>query len=71
MDAIYGQLPGGEGVLEKGKRLLEEGDEAEAEAVVFQLPLQPHGEDLWLHLAIDQKLRKKKADKGKEGQIVP
>ena len=52
-------------MLEKGKRLLEEGDEAEPGVGGVELLPQPHHEDLWLHLAIDQKLRKKKLIKGR------
>ena len=55
VDAIYGQLPGGERVLEVGQRLLEEGDEAGLGRGV-ELPLQPRGEHLRLHPAVYQTL---------------
>ena len=54
-DALDGELPGGEAVLEVGQRLLEEGDEAGLRRGV-QLPLQPRGEHLGLHPPVYQTL---------------
>ena len=54
-DALDGELPGGEAVLEVGQRLLEEGDEAGLRRGV-QLPLQPRGEHLGLDTVLDQTL---------------
>ena len=54
-DALDGELPGGEAVLEVGQRLLEEGDEARLRRGV-ELLLQPRGEDLRLHPALNKTL---------------
>ena len=55
VDALDGELPGGEAVLEVGQRLLEEGDEAGLRRGV-QLPLQPRREHLGLHPPVYQTL---------------
>ena len=54
-DPLYGQLPAGQTVLEVGQRLLEEGDEARLRRGV-ELLLQPRGEDLRLHPALNKTL---------------
>ena len=54
MNAFDGQLLGGESVLEKGKMLLKVIDEADARVV--ELLLQMLGEQLRLHLTVNQTL---------------
>jgi hypothetical protein len=56
--ALYGELAGGEGVLEVGQALLQEGDKARLGGGV-QLFLQPGGEVFRLHPAIYQPLGNK------------
>jgi hypothetical protein len=56
--ALYGELAGGEGVLEVGQALLQEGDKARLGGGV-QLFLQPGGEVFRLHPPVYQPLGNK------------